>query len=69
MVAPPGQIESTSGNVCIYRTNIKNRSFFLLDFEGVQGTYPRRLKELWGKAWNILAQNVPFHFFPTSVVL
>jgi hypothetical protein len=54
MIAPPGQTESTSGNVCIYRTNIKYSSFFLLDFEGVQGTYPRRLREQWGKAWNIL---------------
>jgi hypothetical protein len=70
MIAPPGQNESTSGNVCIYRTNIKNHSFFLLDFEGAQGSYPRRLRELWGKAWNILElQSVPFSFFPASIFL
>jgi predicted acylesterase/phospholipase RssA len=45
LVAIPGQLESTTGNVCVYSTisNDEKYKFMLLDFEGAYGGLPRRL--------------------------
>jgi predicted acylesterase/phospholipase RssA len=46
LVAMPGQLEATTGNVCIYSTAIQDEkhNFMLLDFEGAFGGIPRRLR-------------------------
>jgi len=57
LVATPGQLEATTGNVCLYATTSRDGkyNFLLLDFEGAFVGTPRRLKEQWGKQWEHLA--------------
>jgi hypothetical protein len=49
LVAVPGQLESTTGNVCVYSTSSSDgkHKFMLLDFEGAYGGLPRRLQKKW----------------------
>lgn len=46
LVATPGQLEATTGNVCVYSTTSRDgkHNFMLLDFEGAFGSLPRRLR-------------------------
>jgi hypothetical protein len=59
LIATPGQLEATTGNVCVYPTTSRDGkyNFMLLDFEGAYGGTPRRLREMWGQQWdNIVKQ-------------
>jgi hypothetical protein len=72
LVAAPGQLEATSGNVCVYTTTDREGKyqFMLLDFEGAFGGTPRRLKEQWGKQWESIASQyaVCFTQMPLSFI-
>lgn len=63
LVATPGQLEATTGNVCLYATTSRDGkyNFLLLDFEGAFVGTPRRLKEQWGKQWEHLATQYAEH--------
>jgi hypothetical protein len=51
LIASPGQLEATTGNVCYYQTNTEKgkHHFLLLDFEGAFGGTPKRLRDILGQ--------------------
>lgn len=52
LIASSGQLGATTGNVCLYYTWTKDmkHKWMLLDFEGVYGSTPLRLQNMWDQA-------------------
>jgi len=59
LVASSSQSEATTGNVCLYYTLSRDQKhrFILLDFEGVYGSSPLRLKNVWAQAMQSVDSN------------